>query len=108
MLTAGLLLDRLSSDRARVMVDSRLPNTSTITTKPDQLITVTTQKDGGVKAGSNLITGWPPLIAARLNERQLGQLGNGVGNRDGFVRDWWVSFRREAGNNIVIGWRGHF
>lgn len=88
MLTAGLLLDRLSSDRACVMVDSRLPNTSTITTKPDQLITVTTQagvttqKDGGAKAGSNLITGWPPLIAARLNERQLGELGNGVGNRN--------------------------
>ena len=67
----NLYVDNLGSRismKVIVMVDSRQPNTSVITTKPDQLITVTTQV--GVttqedQAGNNLISGWP-LIAARL------------------------------------------
>ena len=55
-----------------VMVGSRPPNTSVITTKADQLITVTTQaglttQDRTLGLGITSITGWPPLIATRLH-----------------------------------------
>lgn len=56
-----------------VMVDSRQPNTSVITTKPDQLIyrydSGWRYDSGGeeTQAGNKLITGWPSLIAARLH-----------------------------------------
>ena len=56
-----------------VMVDSRQPNTSVITAKPNQLIyrydSGWRYDSGGeeTQAGNNLITGWPSLIAARLH-----------------------------------------
>ena len=66
-----VILDESLSDTS-VMVDSRPPNTSVITTKADQLITVTTQaglttQDRTLGLGITSITGWPPLIATRLH-----------------------------------------
>ena len=43
--------------RGIVMVDSRQPNTSVITTKPDQLITVTTQAGVMTQEGRRLRLG---------------------------------------------------
>lgn len=85
----NLYVDNLGSRismKVIVMVDSRQPNTSIITTKPDQLITVTTQVGVTTQAGDNLISGWP-LIAARLL--------------------WATGWSAPVVKLVVIGWRGH-
>ena len=67
------------------MVDSRHPNISVITTKADQLITVTTQagvttQDRRSRLGIISSPDGPHRLQLGSIERLVGQLGNGVGN----------------------------
>ena len=67
------------------MVDLCHPNTSIITTKVDQLITVTTQagvttQDRKISLRIALSPDGPQELQLGSIERLVGQLGNGVGN----------------------------
>lgn len=91
----------MSKRRSIVMVDSRQPNTSVIATKLDQLIIVTTQAGVTTQGYRRLMLGIASSpngpLSSRLDciERLVGQLSNGVGNRDRLVSD------------RLVGWRGY-
>ena len=95
------------------MVDLRQSNSSIITTKPDQLITITTQagvtsqEDRRPRLGISSSPYGPQSSGLGCIERLVGQLGDGVGNRDWLRVIIDTSLHAHVRKAISFGRLGH-